>query len=69
MKLLGKNLANRKKEMASNFTLDYVIDYLVNLFYLIDLQVQMLDAIEEVHNMGYIHRDIKPVIKKFIYKE
>jgi hypothetical protein len=21
----------------------------------------MLDAIEEVHNMGYIHRDIKPV--------
>ena len=29
MKLLGKNLANRKKEMASNFTLDYVIDYLV----------------------------------------
>jgi hypothetical protein len=29
MKLLGKNLSNRKKEMASNFTLDYVIDYLV----------------------------------------
>lgn len=22
----------------------------------------MLDAIEEVHSMGYIHRDIKPVI-------
>ena len=21
----------------------------------------MLDAIEEVHNAGYIHRDIKPV--------
>ena len=66
MKLLGKNLANRKKEMASNFTLDYVIDYLVHLFDLIDLQVQMLDAIEEVHNMGYIHRDIKPVINNFI---
>jgi serine/threonine protein kinase len=28
----------------------------------------MLDALEEVHNMGYIHRDIKPVIKYFIYK-
>jgi len=30
MKLLGKNLANRKKEMGDEFTIDVVIDYLVN---------------------------------------
>lgn len=30
MKLLGKNLANRKKEMGDEFTIDVAIDYLVN---------------------------------------
>lgn len=50
MSLMGKNLANYKKARGKWFTLDVAIDLLL----------QMLDAIEDVHNRGYIHRDIKP---------
>eukprot|EP00347_Sterkiella_histriomuscorum_P020241 403338552 len=73
MRLLGKNLANQKKVLGRKMTLDLATNYLVILQSLIfdSFQLQMIDAIEEVHNRGFIHRDIKPsnfVIGKGIEK-
>jgi tau tubulin kinase len=46
---LGKNVANYKKS-KQNF--NNVTSYII--------LIQMLNAIENLHNRGYIHRDIKP---------
>eukprot|EP00761_Pharyngomonas_kirbyi_P004817 gb/GECH01004822.1/.p1 GENE.gb/GECH01004822.1/~~gb/GECH01004822.1/.p1 ORF type:complete len:400 (+),score=62.87 gb/GECH01004822.1/:1-1200(+) len=51
MERLGDNLAELRKRMKHNR---------FSLCTTIKLGVQMLDAIEGVHNLGYIHRDIKP---------
>ena len=48
MELLGRNVANYKK--LPKFDLD-------SAYNILD---QMLDAIESLHNKGFIHRDIKP---------
>jgi tau tubulin kinase len=49
MELLGKNVANFKKTKQNyNFITSYMI------------LIQMLNAIEALHDRGYIHRDIKP---------
>jgi serine/threonine protein kinase len=49
MELLGKNVANYKKN-KHNF----------NSVCALDILIQMLNAIESLHDRGYIHRDIKP---------
>lgn len=49
MDLLGANLAKVKKVLETNF----------NLMIAIQLVIEMLEAIEEVHDRGYIHRDVK----------
>jgi serine/threonine protein kinase len=49
MELLGKNVANYKKT-KQNFNM--ITSYII--------LIQMLNAIEALHNRGYIHRDIKP---------
>jgi tau tubulin kinase len=56
MELLGKNVGNYKKS-KSGFS--NILAY--------DILIQMLDAIEDLHEMGYIHRDIKPA--NFVIKE
>jgi serine/threonine protein kinase len=49
MELLGKNVANFKKSKTNyNMITSYVI------------LIQMINAIEALHDRGYIHRDIKP---------
>ncbi|KAJ6243216.1 tau-tubulin kinase 1 [Anaeramoeba flamelloides] len=51
MELLGSNLWNLKKNQPnSRFTLATTIK----------LSVEMISAIEDLHKIGYIHRDIKP---------
>ena len=50
LELLGKNVANYKKSKGNKF--DVVGSY--------NILLQMLDSIENLHNKGYIHRDIKP---------
>ncbi len=50
MQLMGKNLANYKKAMKKRWNRKTAINVLL----------QMLQAIEQLHNAGYIHRDIKP---------
>lgn len=50
MPMLGNNLAVVKKTKGKNFTPVVAMPYLI----------QMLDAIQEVHDRGFIHRDIKP---------
>jgi tau tubulin kinase len=49
MEYLGKNVANYKKSKNS---FDNVLAY--------DILIQMLNAIENLHDRGLIHRDIKP---------
>lgn len=51
MERLGDNIAElRKRVDQERFSLSTALK----------LGVQMLDAIEGVHNLGYVHRDIKP---------
>lgn len=49
MELLGKNVANHKKSKTNFAPLEAC-----------NILIQMLDAIETLHDQGYIHRDIKP---------
>jgi len=49
MDLLGNNLAKVRKCLEENY----------NLKIAIQLLIEMLDAIEEVHDRGFIHRDVK----------
>ena len=49
MDLLGSNLAKIRKVLE--ITYDFKIA--------IQLLIEMLDAIEEVHERGFIHRDVK----------
>ena len=50
LELLGKNVANYKKSRGNKF--DIITTY--------NTLLQMLNSIENIHNKGYIHRDIKP---------
>jgi serine/threonine protein kinase len=50
MDLLGANLAKIRKVLETNYSLKIAIQ----------LVIEMLTSIEEVHNRGYIHRDVKP---------
>jgi tau tubulin kinase len=56
MELLGKNISNFKKS-RDKFETQLACEILI----------QMLDAIEQLHDRGYIHRDIKPT--NFVIKE
>jgi serine/threonine protein kinase len=49
MDLLGSNLAKIRKYLEVKYNLQIAILLLI----------EMLDAIEEVHNCGFIHRDVK----------
>lgn len=50
MELLSKNIDNLKKSLNLGFTDAFALDILL----------QMLTCIENIHSKGYIHRDIKP---------
>jgi serine/threonine protein kinase len=56
MELLGKNVAIYKKSVEG---FDNITAY--------DILIQMLDAIEQLHDKGYIHRDVKPT--NFVVRE
>lgn len=49
MDLLGNNLAKVRKYLETHYSLKIAIQLLI----------EMLEAIEEVHNRGFIHRDVK----------
>lgn len=49
MDLLGNNLAKVRKYLEAHYSLKIAIQLLI----------EMLEAIEEVHNRGFIHRDVK----------
>ncbi len=48
---VGNNLAKVRKCLEDSY----------NLKFAINLLTEMLDAIEEVHDKGFIHRDVKAV--------
>ncbi len=52
MELLGKSVSDLRRKKN-----DHLFSYSTTAL----LSHQMLDAIEAVHNHGYLHRDIKPV--------
>jgi tau tubulin kinase len=52
MEKLGDNLADIRKRMPKG---------VFSMATTIKLGVQMIDALEGTHNLGYIHRDVKPV--------
>lgn len=59
---IGNNLAKVRKCLEENYNLKISIQLLVRkILSLSLLQIEMLDAIEEVHNRGFIHRDVKAV--------
>jgi serine/threonine protein kinase len=49
MELKGENLAKIKKTLESNYSIEWAIKILI----------EMLWGIEEVHERGFIHRDVK----------
>ena len=49
MDLLGNNLAKVRKYLESHYSLNIAVQLLI----------EMLEAIKEVHNRGFIHRDVK----------
>ena len=52
MELLGKNLAElRRARPHQTFS----------MLTTIKIGIQMIDAIQGIHELGYLHRDIKPV--------
>jgi serine/threonine protein kinase len=51
MELKGQNVANYRKQVGRSFTESIAINILL----------QMLQAIENMHTAGIVHRDIKPV--------
>jgi len=58
MELLGSNLAKVKRNQPLQK---------LSRVYATHLLMQMLDAIEEVHKAGFIHRDIKAVRLSLIF--
>jgi len=49
MDLLGMNLAKVRKILENNYSFKIAVQLLI----------EMLEAIEEVHNRNFIHRDVK----------
>jgi tau tubulin kinase len=49
MDLLGSNLAKVRKILEVNYSLKIAVQLLI----------EMLEAIEEVHERGFIHRDVE----------
>ena len=57
MELLGDNLSEYRRRQPNNK---------FSLLTSMKLAIQMTKAIEAVHDLGYLHRDIKPVKKNFL---
>lgn len=58
MQLQGKNLAElRRAQPRGAFSLSTTLR----------LGIQILRAIESIHSVGFLHRDIKPVITFFFF--
>ncbi|KAJ6236084.1 hypothetical protein M0813_03538 [Anaeramoeba flamelloides] len=58
MELLGKNLSViRRNQPERKFSIATTCR----------LGIEMLKAIEQMHSLGYIHRDIKPVILIYLF--
>ncbi|KAJ5071418.1 tau-tubulin kinase 2 [Anaeramoeba ignava] len=51
MELLGENITKlRKKQAESKFTISTILK----------IGIQMISALESLHKLGYLHRDVKP---------
>lgn len=60
MELVGKNLNQLRRSRAyGRFSLPTAVR----------LGKQMLGAIRDVHNAGFVHRDIKPVSQIYIFEK